>query len=33
MRAIVRGVFLTFPTNSIGGSLTYEKLPVGKLFS
>ena len=31
MRAVVR-VFLTFPTKSIGGSLMYEKLPVGKLF-
>ena len=31
MRAVVR-VFLTFPTKSIGGSLTYKKLPVRKLF-
>ena len=31
MRAVVR-VFLTFPTKSIGGSLTYKELPVKKLF-
>ena len=31
MRAKVR-VFLTFPTKSIGESLTYKKLRVGKLF-
>ena len=31
MRAVIR-VFLTFPTKSIGGSSTYKKLPVGKLF-
>ena len=31
MRAVAR-VFLTFPTKSIEGSLTYKKLPVRKLF-
>ena len=31
MRAVVRA-FITFPTKSIWGSLTYEKLAVKKLF-
>ena len=31
MRAVVR-VLLTFPTKSVGGSETYKKLPVRKLF-
>ena len=31
MRALVR-IFLNFLTKSIGESLTYKKLPIGKLF-
>ena len=31
MRAVVR-VFLTLPTKSIWGNLTYKKLPVRKFF-
>ena len=31
MLTVVR-IFLTSPTKSISGSLTYKKLPIGKLF-